>query len=129
MKTTEKFKAFIPVRSSKTDEIYLSEVELFQVPMDDIKRANWVSNTVMGFKSIYGVTADGKVLHFIKAGRWAKRDFKMMKELGVVELGCSWAFAPSDFEVDGRPVKIAETFEIGRETKEHFDRWLKALMG
>lgn len=126
---TKKFKAFIPVRSTETNEVYLSQINFYHVPMDDMKKANQVSNMYMGFKIIYGVTADGKVFQFIKAGRWAKRDFKAMKEkLGVIELGCSWAYAPSNFEVDGRPVKLTKTFEVGKETVELFDRWARAFM-
>lgn len=128
MEKTKKFKAFIPVRSTETNEVYLDQINFYQVPMDDMKKANQVSNTYMGFKIVYGLTADGKVYQFLKAGRWAKRDFKMMKDMGVIELGCSWTFAPSNFEVDGRAVKLTKTFEVGKGTVELLDRWARALM-
>lgn len=97
------------------------------MPMDDVKEANHVSNKTMGFKFAWGRTAEGHVLEFIKAGNWAKRDFKAMQEMGVIELGSSWAWAPKTFKVPQGLVKILRSFEIGKETSEYMNRWAKAF--
>lgn len=101
--------------------------EMYVVPMDDMKEANSVSSSYAGFKIVYGRTEDNQVMEFIKAGKWAKRDFDRMKDLGIIELICSGCFAPKNFTIYGKWVQVSRSFECGKETKERFDRYAKAL--
>jgi hypothetical protein len=105
----------------------LKDAKMTNVPMDDIKELNNNTSKTMGFKFVYGRTNDNKVIEFIKAGNWAKRDIKLIQEHGVIELIASFCWSPKNFEIDGIQTTIYKTIECGKETKEHFNRWLKAF--
>lgn len=107
----------------------LSPTGLFPVPLDDLKEANSQTRMVMGFRLLYGRTEDGKVFEFLKAGRLAKRDLNAIKSLGIVEAGCSWAFAPKQFEIPQGQTPISATFTLGgKETEALMDQWTKVLL-
>jgi hypothetical protein len=111
-----------------TSDNGLRRTELFEVSMDSVKEANQDTSAFAGFRFWYGVTAAGEVFEFMKAGRIAKRDLLKAKELGCVQLVCSWAFAPKNFEVGGKLVQISKSFEHkGAATQERLDRYAKAL--
>jgi hypothetical protein len=112
----------------QTSDAGLRKQELYPVDMDSADQANMDTSSFAGFRIWYGVTAAGEVFEFFKAGRIAKRDLQKAKELGVTDMVCSWAFAPSTFEVRGTLVKIAKCFEHkGTATQERLDRYARAM--
>ena len=105
----------------------LTPIQLFSVPLDNVKEANSQTSANRGLRLLYGRTEKGEVYEFIKAGRLAKRDLTAMKALGVVEAAASWSFAPANFEIPEGQVTVSRKIELGQKTTDLLDRWAKAL--
>jgi len=110
----------------KTTEGFMPH-KFYEMPLNNVQDANKATGKCMGFKIIYGCTEDGKVYEFMKAGNWAKRDLDAMKAIGVIEAGSSLAFAPKRFETNQGMVEVTMSFDIGKDTQDMKDRWLRAL--
>lgn len=111
-----------------------NKTEMTRLNLDDVQVANHQTMAVMGFRIAYGRTKDNKVIEFIKKGKWAKRDLKFMKDVGVVEVVASFVWAPKEFVIvqeNGTEVLVqrGQTIELGPETAAHLNRWVKAIYG
>ncbi len=105
------------------------EFEMTEVPLDSHKEANKRTFKTMGFKIVYGWTGE-KMIEFVRAGDLRKKDLDFMKQLGVKELVSHGCFAPNYFvTADAGTVKREVTIELGKETDQHMNRWLKAIWG
>ena len=93
----------------------------------DITTLNRQTCSTMGFRFLYGRTEQGQIFEFIKAGKFAKKDIKIMQQLGVIEAVNSWAFAPKKFLIPQGEKEITKSIELGKETAEHINRWMKAM--
>lgn len=109
-----------------TSEGY-QQTKMTIVNLRDYNAANHQTCSTMGFRFIYGRTERGQIFEFIKAGKFAKRDLENIKKLGVIEAVTSWAFAPKRFLIPQGEKEIVKSFELGKETAEHINRWLKAM--
>ena len=97
------------------------------VNLQDTNEINRQTCSTMGFRFLYGRTEQGQIYEFIKAGKFCKRDLENIKKLGVVETVTSWAWCPKKFSIPQGETEITKSFELGKETTEHFNRWLKAM--
>lgn len=104
-----------------------SPTKMEVVSLEDAKEANRSSSMYAGLKFVYGRTEEGKVVEFVKAGRWAKRDLNAMKEAGVIEAVAHGCFAPNNFEIPTGRAQISRTYEIGKKTVDKFNRLAKAF--
>jgi len=93
----------------------------------DHNRLNKQTCSTMGFRFIYGRTEQGQIFEFIKAGKFCKRDLENIKKLQVIEAVTSWAWCPKKFLIPQGEAEIIQSFELGKETSDHFNRWLKAM--
>lgn len=103
------------------------ETKMTKLDLTNIEILNRQTNSTMGFKIIYGRTEDGQIFEFIKAGKFCKRDLTAIKQLNIIEAVTSWVFAPKKFLIPQGEIEITKSFELGKETKEHINRWLKAM--
>jgi len=97
------------------------------VNLQDYNEANTQTCSTMGFRFIYGRTEQGQIFEFIKAGKLCKRDLSTMQQLGVIEAVTSWAWCPKKFLIPQGEKEITKSIELGKETAEHINRWLKAM--
>jgi len=93
----------------------------------DHNRLNKQTCSTMGFRFLYGRTEQGQIFEFIKAGKFAKKDIKIMQQLGIVEAVNSWCWCPKKFLIPQGEAGITKSIELGKETAEHINRWMKAM--
>ncbi len=105
----------------------LSPTEMTKINLNDYKVANRQVFSTMGFKFIWGLTEDGEIIEFVRGGAIRKKDLTLMKEMGVIEAVTSGCWAPEHWDVDGERKETSRSLEIGKSTKNLFDRWSKAL--
>lgn len=103
------------------------QTKMTVIDLTSIEKVNKQTNSTMGFRFIYGRTEQGQIFEFIKAGKFCKRDLENIKKLGVIEAITSWVWCPKRFSIPQGEKEITQSFELGKETTEHINRWLKAM--
>lgn len=105
----------------------LKPTKMTIVDLSNVEIINRQTCSTMGFRFIYGRTEQGQIYEFIKAGKFCKRDLQNIQKLGVIEAVNSWCWCPKKFLIPQGEKEITKSIELGKETAEHINTWLKAM--
>ncbi|MDD5531243.1 MAG: hypothetical protein PHC52_00470 [Syntrophales bacterium] len=102
-----------------------------EIPLTTTKELNAAVPSVMGFKLFWVLFNppgyEQQIVEFMAGQKVHAHELQVIKDSHPVMAWTSWVWAPKEYLVDGKRMKVVRTIELG--DPEWFGKWLRALGG
>lgn len=123
--------AEFPLKYEIIGQVGGRDAKVDPIPLTTTKELNAAIPSTMGFK-LFWVLFDApgygpQIVEFLAGQKVHAHELQVIRDSHPVAAWTSWVWAPKEYLVNGKKMKVVRTIELG--DKDWFGKWLRALGG